>query len=104
MATRKPIQKQAEKKAEPVKQVKKEVVEPVKRSKSVKAMDFVGIWQKGECVADVAEHFNRNEQWASGFASRLRKMGVNLKKMPKTGGGGGGKKLDIDELNALIEE
>lgn len=105
MATRKPIAKQEVKKAEPAKKVVKSVEEPVKRSKQIKAVDFVGVWQKAESTIEVAEHFDRNTAWASAFAGRLRAMGVKLKKMPRSyTGGKGGKKLDIDELNALIDE
>jgi hypothetical protein len=71
-------------------------------TENIKAMDFVPVWQKSATTADCAETFGRNEMWASSFASRLRKMGVNLKKMPRAHGMGR-TGLDIDELNALIK-
>lgn len=91
------------KKAEPAKKVVKEV--EATRNKQIKAVDFVPVFQKSESTHEVAEHFDRDILWVSAFASRLRKMGVKLKKMPRTSSGGsGGKRLDIDELNSLIDE
>lgn len=93
------------KKAEPAKKVVKEVEEKETRNKQIKAVDFVPVFQKSESTHEVAEHFDRDILWVSAFASRLRKMGVKLKKMPRTSSGGsGGKRLDIDELNSLIDE
>ena len=96
MATRKPIAKSTGKE---VKEVKK--VEVKEEGVNVKAMDFVPVWQRLDDPEDVNTHFGRSGMWASSYASRLRKMGVNLKKMAKRGGGGG-KRLDVDELNALL--
>lgn len=88
-------------KAEPKKVVK--AVEK-ERNSQIKAIDFVPVFQKADSTGEVAEHFGRDILWVSAFASRLRKMGVKLKKMPRqTGGNGGGKRLDIDELNSLID-
>lgn len=102
MATRKArtATKAPETKAPEVKQTKDG------RKKQVKALDFVPVWQAAHTAEEVSEAFGREPSWASSFASRLRKFGVNLKKMKRRGGGGGGggKKLDIDELNALAED
>jgi len=101
MATVKKNVKAVAVKADP-KKVK--VVEEAKKElKNIKAIDFVPVWQKSESAKEVGEHWGKDESWASAFASRLRKYGVKLKKMPR-GGGGGGKRLDVDELNSLIDD
>lgn len=69
------------------------------RQEQVKAMDFVPVWQSSDNAADVGEHFGRDAAWAGQYASRLRSMDVDLKKMPR----GSRKGLDIDELNALAK-
>jgi len=94
MATRK-TKPAVAKKAEPV---KKERNTP--RGTPVKAMDFVPVWQGASNADEVAEHFERDSNWASSFASRLRSMGINLKKMSREGRKG----IDIDEMNALAEK
>jgi len=99
VATSKPSAKPAAKPA--AKPQAKE--EPAERAEQIKAADFVPVWQACDTAMAVAEHFGREAIWASAFAARLRKMGVKLKKMAGLGRGSG-RKLDVDELNALIEE
>lgn len=98
MVTRK-SKKVEEKKVAPKAKVAE--VEETTRNAQIKAIDFVTVFKDAEDNAEVAEHFGRNEIWVSSFASRLRKMGVKLKKMPRSGGGGG-KRVNVDELNELI--
>lgn len=98
-AVAKPVVKPVAKpvaKEEPVSKVRK-----TRDTENIHAMDFVPVWQKYDSAEDVNEHFGRTGQWASSFASRLRKMKVGLKKMDRVGGGGG-KRLNVDELNALL--
>lgn len=78
--------------------------EPKQRRKQVKALDFVPVWQGASTAEQVSAEFGREPSWASAFASRLRGMGVELKKMKRRSRGGGGKKIDVDELNALANE
>jgi len=102
MAVRKAIVSKTAAPVAPKAVEKKEVVH--REVPNIKAMDFVPIWQKSPDQDSCNQHFGRSGMWASSFACRLRKMGVNLKKMPMgTGGGGGGKRIDVDELNALIK-
>lgn len=94
MATRKRTSKST--KQEPKQEPKQE------RNGQIKAMDFVPVWQRCHSAEEVAEEFGRDAMWAASFASRLRSKGVSLKKMKRRGGGG--KSLDVDELNNLAAE
>lgn len=88
------------KQEKPVAKKVEEVKESGKRNAQIRAMDFVPVWQACDSASEVAEHFGRDELWASSFASRLRGLGVKLKKMTRKGFS----RLNVDELNALIEE
>ena len=77
------------------------VAEPEAKESNIKAVDFVPVWQQSNSCEQVAEHFGKTALWASMFATRLRAKGVGLKKMERAVGG---RRLDIDELNALVEK
>jgi hypothetical protein len=100
MATRKPIATKVVEKVVEVSKPKR-IVNRV-ATENIRAMDFVPVWQSSETADDCNEHFGRSGLWASSFASRLRKMGVNLKKMERRSGSGK-HRIDVDELNALID-
>jgi len=100
MATRKRTSAKA-KATVPTKAKAKEQEQEKNGSTRVAARDFVPVYQSSATVDEVAEHFGQTLIWVSSFASRLRKLGVNLKKMPRSGGR---RRLNVDELNSLAEE
>lgn len=60
---------------------------------------FVSVWQKSDCVADVASHFGVNDVTrVTQLAGYLRKKGVALKKFQR-----GKKAADWGVLSALVE-
>jgi len=63
---------------------------------AVPAMEFVKTWQAS---ASLDEAKAKLGEGASSRAARMRKEGVKLKEMP-----GGGRKLDVAALNAIIDE
>ena len=69
----------------------------------VSAEDFVNIWQTSESREEVVDRLGQQMSTVIARSNNLRKAGVNLKKIAPTGARGR-KVLDVDGLNALIEQ
>jgi len=69
---------------------------------SVSAELFVETWRDCDSADEVAEALMMTKSAVTGRAANYRKLGVELKKMPRAGGGKGSR-LDIDRLNAISQ-
>jgi len=68
---------------------------------NVSAADFVRAWMSSATLDQVAQKTGMHTATASTRATRLRRKGV---KMPMLHRGGGHGRLNVAELNALIEK
>jgi hypothetical protein len=73
---------------------------PGKTDYSVPAEVFIATWQTSDSAIEVAEKLKMPKDIVHARASTYRQAGIRLKKMPrhKT------KALDVDKLNAIIDE
>ena len=69
----------------------------------VSAEDFIHIWQTSESREEVVDRLGQQMSTVITRSNNLRKAGVNLKKIAPTGTRGR-KVLDVEGLNALIEQ
>lgn len=68
----------------------------------IKADEFVRAWQTSDSIQQAADKVGRNKMWMSSTASRFRRKGIPLKKMPNIGNSrGNGHALDIAGLAKL---
>ena len=72
-------------------------------SKSIKIdpVKFVKLWMTGLSHKDMAKEFDCYESSISNFATRLRKLGVNL---PKREPWEGSKNIDVILLNKIVKD
>ena len=73
-------------------------IEGTKRQ-STDAKTFIKTWQKARSVKEVAEALSVKASSASQRATNLRRLGVNLKKMPRSGSA-----YDIEELKEVADQ
>lgn len=65
-------------------------------------VEFVRAWTKAESMADFCEQTGYSRSGAQSRSKSYRDKGVKLKVFPRANSGI--KKLDVNELNAAIEE
>ena len=71
-----------------------------KNENKVTAEKFVEVWQKAETFDDVVKKTTLTAMAARGRANNYRRMGVNLKKFPRTGR----PRLDLAALKKIVSE
>jgi response regulator of citrate/malate metabolism len=73
-----------------------------KRTAPTPTPEFIHIWNQAESVDEVSQKTGLSHNSVSTRASTIRKNGVVMKEFPR--GGGGGPRLDWDELRKMSQQ